>query len=1134
MKTQFNIKFYKLLVISLLFFLWNMKEKLQAQCPDFISLDYTIDYETGEAIFTLSAVNADSVFIYFGDDTNMGMTFSNSITVNHTYTFDSKYNSYYYVIAYFYKLNCTPVYTTAIIEFQNKNCQIFPYFNPIETQRKGFFEIYTNNYSENNIQVSLQYKGSTLDTFSLTYYSSSYTTDTFNFSKAGSDTVIFISDGDYCSSIDTFVFYVYGESCPFTQLSTSNDANIYTFTVNNANEGSIFYWFYNLYTENDYIYSSDTTYEPSITVNIPLDSKLNLTVQTYDSINECSSWNDKTIYTGKQICYAEFYINKSIYDTSSRTIFITNLSANVEGNTYSWNFGDGNTATGFDPEYHIYSSDGVYTVKLTITSENCSQTYSQKVTIGNTTCMAGFTYHIEGQEVAFTDTSVSDFVYWYFGDGNWSYDINPVHTYSSPGYYDVYQYVSLNNFEDYCYDEIIKTIAVGDVSNLVKAYFTYESESENSFTFIDNSTGNITSYYWTFGDGTTASTQNVDKVYTQPGTYYVCLTIKGNTGNVSQYCDYILVTDEFACNLMAKYNYKPNKIQSKLIEFTNLSQGSGEYYWDFGDGSFSTEHSPSHNYNKNGYYWVSLSIYNEEGCIDTYYDWVQVGTVDCKAEFSYAVEVSTLTVTFNNMSKAGDDASYYWIFDDGDYSYDANPIKTFSTSGKHYVGLMVYDINTMCYDYIEQYVQVGDIDCSAEFTHFIDTSTNTLYCYNKSLGSSTYLFWYFGDGSYSFENNPSHRFAAPGFYTIGLATYDENNGCIDYYEKIIQITGAGNDCVADFTYFINSDDNSVNFYNNSYGNIVKYVWNFGNGITSTEANPTTSYNVGGYYNVCLTVVNDMGYGDITCKEIKVSASVSNDCKANFIFVIDSITSTVKFLSKSTGNPTSFEWDFGDGQYSSGSDKVSHQYSNPDYYLVGLKISNNSGCMSYAYELINIGMPEVLKAAFAYKENENFKKAGGYPVDFIGAGLGDEARIKWTFGDGSIDTTSTTPTHVYAQPGTYEVCYEISDPITGTSDKYCQTITVTGTKVQPIQNIPFSIYPVPFNNELYLSISLKQTGNVKIIVSDLAGRLVTVLFNKRVQAGNDRLQLNTSSIKAGSYILTINTPEGNFKQLVIKR
>jgi len=203
------------------------------------------------------------------------------------------------------------------------------------------------------------------------------------------------------------------------------------------------------------------------------------------------------------------------------------------------------------------------------------------------------------------------------------------------------------------------------------------------------------------------------------------------------------------------------------------------------------------------------------------------------------------------------------------------------------------------------------------------------------------------------EENPVYKFPAPGYYSVGLNTFNSINGCMDYHEKIILIGSQGQDCKADFIYKTDMTTKEVKFTSKSLGDIVEYIWNFGDENTSAERNPTHNYTKTGNIWVCLTVINSAGYSDISCKQIQVAPTAAENCLANFMFTVDSVNSKVTFKDKSFGEPDSWELDYDDG---SGSDikHPVHTYADAGFYTVVLEISNSTtGCSHKAVKLINV-------------------------------------------------------------------------------------------------------------------------------------------------------------------------------------
>lgn len=122
-----------------------------------------------------------------------------------------------------------------------------------------------------------------------------------------------------------------------------------------------------------------------------------------------------------------------------------------------------------------------------------------------------------------------------------------------------------------------------------------------------------------------------------------------------------------------------------------------------------------------------------------------------------------------------------------------------------------------------------------------------------STGATSWL-WNFGDGNTSTLQNPVHTYATLGSYTVTLTVF--NGACSHSITRTIRLL----DAVPDFT----SDKRvacrkyePIQFFNNSteIPNIVSYLWNFGDGNTSTLENPVHTYTNSGNYNVTLTVTD---------------------------------------------------------------------------------------------------------------------------------------------------------------------------------------------------------------------------------------------------------------------------------------
>ncbi|MCB9234930.1 MAG: PKD domain-containing protein [Bacteroidia bacterium] len=323
-----------------------------------------------------------------------------------------------------------------------------------------------------------------------------------------------------------------------------------------------------------------------------------------------------------------------------------------------------------------------------------------------------------------------------------------------------------------------------------------------------------------------------------------------------------------------------NSVSGFTVNFTDATTFSPtSWFWDFGDGSTSTQQNPTHIYATAGNYLCCLTTVNS--CdTSTYCKAVQIACPGVNAAFTYAT--SGLSVAFANQSTASIPA-YIWHFGDGNSSTLANPTHTYAAAGTYNVELFVYDSAVSCLDTINQTVVVssGPV-CNAAFLY--SWSGNTLVLTNTSTGSFNTTYWTFGDGSFATGNSgATHLYAASGTYQVCVAVSDSNGSCIDTWcDSITYGSGPGPACVANFIHFPDTTGQyAIIGVNLSVGNNLNYLWDFGDGSTSTQAYPIHTYPSAGTYMICL-VVNNATCADTFCDTVTVTQKMASSLTISFM------------------------------------------------------------------------------------------------------------------------------------------------------------------------------------------------------------------------------------------------------------
>ena len=538
--------------------------------------------------------------------------------------------------------------------------------------------------------------------------------------------------------------------------------------------------------------------------------------------------------------------------------------------------------------------------------------------------------------------------------------------------------------------------------------------------FTDLSSGTPESWSWEFGDGGTSTEQNPLHTYTTVGNYTVNLTVQNNCGtNTTSGTIVALCLEPVA-------DFSANRTSGKVplsVQFTDSSQNNvTSWSWQFGDGGTSTKQNPVHTYTAPGTYTVNLTVMNNCGS-GTASKPMYITAEPCPlpvADFS-ANRTSgkvPLSVQFTDSSQ-NNVTSWSWQFGDGTTSIEQNPVHTYTVAGDYTVNLTVTN-ECGCDSASKQEFITAEpcpppvADFSANRTsgkaplsvQFTDLSTND---------PDTWL-WQFGDGDTSTEQDPVHTYTTPGTYTVNLTVTNEC-GC-DSASKQEFITAEP--CplpVADFSanQTCGKIPLSVQFTDLSTNGPDTWLWQFGDGATSTEQNPVHTYTTPGTYTVTLTVTNECGCDSASrpayitaqpCPPPVASFEMNKSCGFPPV--------TIGFTDTSANDPHTWFWQFGDGGTSTQKNPA-HTYTVPGVYTVSLTVTNDCGTDSTCGTFYGYSCDPPIANFTANRTSGNAPLA----VQFWDTSLNSPSSWHWDFGDGAT-ATDRNPVHTYTDPGTYTV------------------------------------------------------------------------------------------------------------------
>jgi PKD repeat protein len=717
--------------------------------------------------------------------------------------------------------------------------------------------------------------------------------------------------------------------------------------------------------------------------------------------------------------------------------------------------------------------------------------------IAQNTCniSTSFTFTKSGRTVSFSGNGPSDpsasysySYHWDFGDSFHGDGQNVDHIFPSTSTYWVCLRLVRTQpgfLNDSCVAYFCDTVNSIGPDCKISPGFTYTPMGGTSVSFSGSgATDSIAYYDWSFGDGSYQQGQNADHTFPSPGNYNVCLRIiqaqiRPQTNLAYDtcivfFCDTVSVGGH--CNISANFTTSSSQ-DNRSISFMGHSSSSGEYSWDFGDGTHGSGQTVDHIYALGGYYRPCMTFSQAQAnfpydtCRVVYCDMISTFPPVCNVSASFTTTAqigNSVSLSASPSSSSGIRNQYNWIFDDGTTDTGQYINHTFPSSGSYIVYLIYSQESDYPYDscisVFSDTIVIAAPDCniSPSFTSTPLGGLSVSYSGSGATDSTALYYWSFGDGSYEQGQNAAHTFPAPGNYNVCLKLIQAQtqttfpyDTCIAYFCDTVSV---GGNCNISANFTTSSQDNrSVSFMGSSSSTLPgEYSWDFGDGTHGSGQTVDHVYSFGGYHYPCMTFSQaQANYPYDTCRVVycDVISTVPPVCNvsASFITVAQSGNSVSLSASPSSasGFRNQYNWNFGDGSADTGQ-YVNHTFPSSGTYNVCLTYSQETdypydSCIVVFCDTIVIASPDCnLSPGFTYTSQS------GTSLSFSGSGATDSiAFYYWSFGDGSYQSGQNAD-HTFPAPGNYFVCLRLIQAQTQTIFPYdtcivffCDTISVGG-------------------------------------------------------------------------------------------
>ncbi|TMI22432.1 PKD domain-containing protein, partial [Candidatus Bathyarchaeota archaeon] len=841
----------------------------------------------------------------------------------------------------------------------------------------------------------------------------------------------------------------------------------------------------------------------------------------------------KTVTVTIPTLAASFTFTPSLPQVNSLITFTGSGAGGVAPYTYSWVFGDGQTASGATVT-HAYSTAGSFNVTLTLTDAvNTQVISSQGFTIAPVPMTANFTLSTSPTEVnvpvSFSATVTGgtppyvSFI-WNFGDGSALGSGNtPMHGYTAAGTFSVTVTVT---------DSAGKTGISSAQSVVVKAGLGVSTTTASpnpastaqTVNFIATTSGGIApvTCTWNFGDSASGTGCSTSHAYNTAGNFTAIVTVKDSLGVSISESIVVKITVAPQCTVSLAFSPATPEASSPVTFTATATNCSApvSFVWAYGDGSAGTGITSTHIYSTGGTFSITVTATDSSSLPQIATDSRSITVVAAltvpSAMASPNPNDAGVPSNFSASTNGGvGGVSCNWTFGDGASSTGCSTTHVYSNPGTFTVVVTAQDsLGVTASKTVSEAINAQP---TSSFTISPTSAVNSqpvTFAATTVGGTNPFTFsWTFGDNSSGSGNVVSHTYSVQGTYTVTLSVRDANAQTAASTQTLsvapsplttsFAMTPSSGLMVGQLASFTASVSGGTSPYT--------FNWNFGDGTTASGNPVNHSFNMPGTYTVTVTVTDANAMtatvpAGILVNPLTLAVTISGPTTGT-------LGSAVTFIATGSGGttPYTFAWTATGGSPASGTGaSFSTTYSTGGTFTVSVTITDANANTSIASQSVTaIALP--VTASFTVSTSPTI----GVQVTFVASASGGTGGYSYSWNLGDDNTATGNPaSHTYTTAGSFTVALTVTD------SSMTQT---TSTQIITVSPSP----PAPLSTSFTMSSASAQAGQSVTFIATTSGGTSPYLYSwsfgdSSVSTGNPV----SHNFTAGNYTVTLTVTDSS--------